>query len=170
MIEDLQDFLSIDSLMENYQPVSLTLAARNAADMLGESVARRNGSVEVADLPEANANISQVQLLFSNLISNAVKYNESKRPEVKIYPGEAGDDCVSVIVEDNGIGIPADKLATIFTPFERLHRQDQYSGSGLGLSIVKRVMQSHGGRVLVASEIGKGTQFTLQFPRVNNTH
>lgn len=164
LIEDLQDFLSIDSLMENYQPISLTLAARNAADMLGETVARQNGSVEVADLPEVNGNVSQLQLLFSNLISNAIKYNENKRPMVRIFAGEQNESGTSVVVEDNGIGIPQDKVATIFTPFERLHREDQYSGSGLGLSIVKRIMQSHAGRIQVTSTIGEGTRFILQFP------
>lgn len=164
LIEDLQDFLSIDSLMENYQPISLTLAARNAADMLGETVARKNGSVDVADLPKVSGNISQMQLIFSNLISNAIKYNDNKRPLVKIYSGEQNETGVSVIVEDNGIGIPPDKVTAIFAPFERLHREDQYSGSGLGLSIVKRIMQSHGGRIQVASTLGEGTRFILQFP------
>ena len=164
LIEDLQDFLSIDSLMENYQPILLTLAARNAADMLGETVARKNGSIEVDDLPKVNGNISQMQLLFSNLISNAIKYNDSKRPLVKIYSGEQNDTGVCVVVEDNGIGIPPDKVTAIFAPFERLHREDQYSGSGLGLSIVKRIMQSHGGRIQVASTLGEGTRFILQFP------
>lgn len=163
LIEDLQDFLSIDSLMENYQPISLTMAARNAADMLGETVARKNGSVEVADLPEVNGNVSQMQLLFSNLISNAIKYNDSTRPLVRIYSGEHNESGTSVIVEDNGIGIPADKVTAIFAPFERLHREDQYTGSGLGLSIVKRIMQSHGGRIQVTSTLGEGTRFNLQF-------
>lgn len=167
LIEDLQDFLSIDSLMENYLPISLTLAARNAADMLGETVAKRNGSVEVEPLPEVNGNISQIQLLFSNLITNAVKYNDSNRPLVRIYTGDQSDDGVRIVVEDNGIGIPEEKIATIFTPFERLHRQDQYSGSGLGLSIVKRIMQSHGGRVQVTSTPGQGTRFILLFPRIH---
>ncbi len=164
LIEDLQDFLSIDSLMETYPPISLTMAARNAADMLGETVARQNGSVEVADLPKINGNISQIQLLFSNLISNAIKYNDSKRPLVRIYCGKQDDTGVSVVIEDNGIGISPDKLTSIFTPFERLHREDQYSGSGLGLSIVKRIIQSHGGRIQVDSQLGEGTRFTLQFP------
>lgn len=164
LIEDLQDFLSIDSLIENYQPISLTLAARNAADMLGETIARQNGSIEVEDLPKVSGNISQMQLLFSNLISNAIKYNNSKRPLVKIYEGEQNETGVSVIVEDNGIGIPPDKVTSIFAPFERLHREDQYSGSGLGLSIVKRIMQSHGGRIQVTSNVGEGTRFILQFP------
>jgi two-component system sensor histidine kinase/response regulator len=164
LIEDLQDFLSIDSLMENYQPIPLTLAARNAADMLGETLARKNGSVEIADLPQINGNISQMQLLFSNLISNAIKYNDSKRPLVRIYSGEQNESGTYIVVEDNGIGIPPDKVTTIFTPFERLHREDQYSGSGLGLSIVKRIMQSHGGRIQVASTLGEGTRFILQFP------
>lgn len=165
LIEDLQDFLSIDSLSENYSAVPITLAARNAADMLGETVARRNGNIEVGDLPEVKGNLSQLQLLFSNLMSNAIKYNDSERPEVKVYCAESNGDSTKVIVEDNGIGIPADKIPTIFTPFERLHRNDQYPGSGLGLSIVKRVMQSHRGRIQVVSTPREGTRFILQFPK-----
>lgn len=165
LIEDLQDFLSIDSLLENYSPVPITLAARNAADMLGETMAKRNGSVQIEDLPSVVGNLSQLQLLFSNLISNAFKYNVDARPRIKIYSGLSADDFVSIIVEDNGIGIPADKISTIFTPFERLHRDDQYPGSGLGLSIVKRIVQSHRGRIRVESTPGIGTRFILEFPK-----
>lgn len=165
LIEDLQDFLSIDALLETYSEVSLHLAANNAADMLHEHLQRRNAVVNIADLPLIHGNLSQLQLLFSNLISNAIKYNKTSTPTVSIRPGEHTDLYYAVVVEDNGIGIPADKIETVFTPFERLHRADQYPGSGLGLSIVKRIVQSHHGKILVHSVVDQGTQFVIRFPR-----
>jgi len=164
LIEDLQDFLSIDSLSDTYSAVPVTLAARNAADMLGETVARKNGIIEVESLPEIKGNLSQLQLLFSNLLSNAIKYNQSERPYIKVS-AETNDDNITIVVEDNGIGIPADKLGSIFTPFERLHSKDLYPGSGLGLAIVKRVVKSHRGRIQVKSKVGEGTRVILQFPK-----
>ncbi len=165
LIEDLQDFLSIDVLSESYGEVSLNAAASNAADMLHENILRRNAEVEIAPLPQIHGNLSQLQLLFSNLVSNAIKYNDSGVPRVQIRATEGSVQYHTVIVEDNGIGIPPEKIETIFAPFERLHRADQYPGSGLGLSIVKRIVQSHGGKISVVSASGKGSQFILKFPR-----
>jgi two-component system sensor histidine kinase/response regulator len=165
LIEDLQDFLSIDVMMDNYSEVSLHLAAHNAADMLQETIQRRGAEVTIDQLPHIQGNLSQLQLLFSNLISNAIKYNDSSTPQIHIRTLEQDDQYCTAIVEDNGIGIPQDKIATIFSPFERLHRTDQYPGSGLGLSIVKRIVQSHHGKISVVSRPGQGSQFILKFPR-----
>jgi two-component system sensor histidine kinase/response regulator len=165
LIEDLQDFLSIDALMDNYTDVSLQLAAKNAGDMLQESIQKRGVELNIGELPHIQGNLSQLQLLFSNLINNAIKYNDSSTPQIHIRALEYDGQYDTAIVEDNGIGIPQDKIATIFTPFERLHRADQYPGSGLGLSIVKRIVQSHNGKISVVSSPGRGSQFILKFPR-----
>lgn len=164
LIEDLQDFLSIDVLQDNYTEVSLHVAANNAADMLLETIQRRGAEIRIAELPMIQGSLSQLQLLFSNLISNAIKYNDKATPEIHIRALEQDDQYYTVVVEDNGIGIPEDKIATIFTPFERLHRADQYPGSGLGLSIVKRIVQSHHGKISVVSQPGQGSQFLVKFP------
>lgn len=165
LIEDLQDFLSIDVLLDTYMDISLSLAANNAADMLQESILKRGAEVTVLELPQIQGNLSQLQLLFTNLISNAIKYNHSEHPKVTISAQESDAQFYTIVVEDNGIGIPQEKLSSIFTPFERLHRADQYPGSGLGLSIVKRIVQSHQGRISVTSREGEGSRFLLKFPR-----
>lgn len=165
LIEDLQDFLSIDVMLDNYTEVPLQVAAHNAADMLQELIERRGVEINIAELPHIQGNLSQLQLLFSNLISNAIKYNDSAIPKIQIRALEYDGQYDTALVEDNGIGIPSEKIATIFTPFERLHRADQYPGSGLGLSIVKRIVQSHNGKISVVSNPGEGSQFILKFPR-----
>src|SRR5688572_32940234 len=132
-------------MLDNYTEVPLQVAAHNAADMLQELIERRGVEINIADLPHIQGNLSQLQLLFSNLISNAIKYNDSAIPKIQIRALEYDGQYDTAMVEDNGIGIPSEKIATIFTPFERLHRADQYPGSGLGLSIVKRIVQSHNG-------------------------
>lgn len=164
LVEDLQDYLSLEVAPGQFHRVSLRAAANNAADMLGETIDTRNAVVNIGELPEINGNLAHLQLLFGNLISNGIKYNESETPQVDIYAENANDQHIWLLVRDNGIGINPAHLSKIFTPFERLHSKDQYPGTGLGLSIVKRIVQAHEGRMLVSSTEGEGTVFSLMFP------
>lgn len=165
LVDDLQDYLALDAAPANFTEFNLRVAVNNAVDMLGETIARRDAVVNVHPLPRIYGSPTQLQLLFSNLISNSIKYNDTPSPRVDIEVLEQTDDEVLIGVTDNGIGMPAKLLDRIFIPFERLHSKDDYPGSGLGLSIVKRIAQYHGGKISVASSIlGEGTRFCLCLP------
>jgi signal transduction histidine kinase len=97
--------------------------------------------------------------VFQNLISNAVKYSkESLAPEVNITSRESAAFW-EFSVQDNGIGMDADHFDKIFVIFQRLHTKDKFSGSGIGLAIVKKIIENLGGKIWVESELGKGTTF-----------
>ena len=119
-------------------------------------------------LPTVMCDATAMTEVFHNLISNAIKYNENPRPlveigcEEKLDPATGAGEYV-VHVRDNGMGIKPEYFEKIFQIFQRLHRDDE--GTGIGLTIVKRVIEWHGGRVWVESEFGKGTTFYFTLPK-----
>jgi two-component system, sensor histidine kinase and response regulator len=101
---------------------------------------------------------------LSNLVSNAVKFiAPDVRPQVRIAH-ETRDGWVRILVQDNGIGIPAEHHGRIFGAFEQLHDRGSFPGTGMGLAVVKEAMESMGGRVGLASEPGKGSCFWIELP------
>lgn len=164
LVDDLQDYLALDAAPASFTDFNLSVAVNNAVDMLGETVARRDAVINVHPLPRIYGSVTQMQLLFTNLISNSIKYNDKPSPVVNIEVIEQTEHEVLVSITDNGIGMPTKLLDRIFIPFERLHSKDDYPGSGLGLSIVKRIAQYHGGKITVTSTVGEGTRFCLRLP------
>lgn len=164
LVDDLQSYLALDAVPASFGPCDLTQSAHNAVDLLADTIDLSGVSIAISPLPAIVGSSVQMQLLFSNLIGNSVKYNHSETPCVSIYIAEQNDQQAVIAVRDNGIGIPAKLRERIFTPFERLHTKDEYPGSGLGLSIVRRIAQYHGGNIQVASEPGEGSTFLLRLP------
>jgi len=120
------------------------------------------------DLPRVVADPGAVSKCVENLVSNAVKYAGDKRwlaVRARVAPADSQPE-VQISIEDKGIGISAADLANIFEPFYRVQsvRDSQIRGVGLGLYLVKRLMEGMGGRVSVSSELGRGTFFVLHFP------
>jgi signal transduction histidine kinase len=114
------------------------------------------------DMPVLYCDLTRIREVFRNLISNALKYNESplKSVELGVLPHQPGDAETTFFVKDNGIGIPAEFGERIFAMFKRLHGRDAYGGgSGAGLAIVKRVIEQHGGRIWCEPAAGGGTVF-----------
>jgi light-regulated signal transduction histidine kinase (bacteriophytochrome) len=95
---------------------------------------------------------------FQNLIGNALKYRSGPQPEIRISAERSGDEWI-ISVADNGIGFDMAYAVRIFEMLQRLHSRDQYSGTGIGLAIVKRIVERHGGRIWAESEPGKGSTF-----------
>lgn len=119
------------------------------------------------DLPEIFADRVQLEVLIRNLVDNAIKYGRPERPVVEIgcQSDPQSDHHVILFVKDNGIGIPEEHQEKIFGLFQRLHGPGQYEGSGIGLALVKKAAEFHGGRIWVESEIGKGSTFFVSLPR-----
>lgn len=125
----------------------------------------KGATVEVEDaLPEVVADAPRVEQLFANLIGNALKFNESKRPFVKVGARGAEDGIATFFVRDNGIGIDPQHHERIFGMFQRLHGREDYEGTGAGLAIAKRVVEAVGGRIWVESELGAGATFLFTLP------
>jgi signal transduction histidine kinase len=114
-------------------------------------------------LPSLNADITAIGQVFSNLISNALKYAKPGRPARIVVGGETSNGLAHYWVRDNGAGIPASARPRLFQVFQRFH-PDLASGDGMGLAIVKRIVEHHGGRVWAESEEGVGTTFHVELP------
>jgi PAS domain S-box-containing protein len=112
----------------------------------------------VALLPEIRANKMQITQLLQNLVSNALKYNTSTVAEIEIGY-EENEDQWQFFVKDNGIGIEQKFLHKVFVIFQRLHNKNQFSGTGIGLAICKKIVERHGGTIWIQSEPGKGSTF-----------
>jgi PAS domain S-box-containing protein len=119
----------------------------------------------VGGLPRVLGDAAHVEQIFGNLISNALKFNESEQPAIAIGMEEENDREVTFYVRDNGIGIDPEHHDHIFGVFKRLHRREQYDGTGAGLAIVKRAAEALEGRVWVESQLGSGATFYVTLPR-----
>ena len=117
----------------------------------------------MGELPDVKGDQIQISQVFQNLISNAIKFNQNSPPVIKITAQEVNGDC-QFIVEDNGIGIPEKNLERIFMIFQRLHTREEYPGTGMGLTICKRIIDRHDGRIWVESEDGQGSKFYFTLP------
>lgn len=123
--------------------------------------------IEVSqEMPILEAPRIMLLQVFSNLISNAIKYNDKPEGYVKVSAVER-DDCFEFTVEDNGPGIAPEYHEKIFMIFQTLQSRDRFESTGIGLTIVKRILKARGGKVWVESEPGKGSRFIFSWPKLS---
>jgi light-regulated signal transduction histidine kinase (bacteriophytochrome) len=109
------------------------------------------------------ADSTQLVQVFQNLIINGIKFHSEKSPEVHISAENKAKEWV-FSVRDNGIGIDPQYSEKIFEVFKRLHKKEEYPGTGIGLAVCKKIVERHGGRIWVESELGKGSTFYFTLP------
>jgi PAS domain S-box-containing protein len=123
-----------------------------------DQIKEANASIKYNGLPKIYGDVVLINQLFQNLIGNAIKFRGEKKPEVKITSKRKNGEYI-FSVEDNGIGIKDEYAEKIFVIFQRLNSRDKYPGTGIGLSICKKIVERHGGKIWVESEPGKGAKF-----------
>jgi signal transduction histidine kinase len=165
LIDDLTDLLVLDRHALRLEPVDAGALARQALQDLHSAIERSGGEVMLDDdLPVVTGDPTLLRIVLQNLIANALKFvPQGARPLVRVAAARDRDS-VRLSVQDNGIGIPEDKQAAIFDMFLRLHSRKEYEGSGLGLSICRRIAELHGGQLDVQSSPGQGSCFTFRLP------
>lgn len=120
--------------------------------------------VRESDLPRIHGDRSQLVQLLQNLLSNAIKYRrQGVEPEIRVRAKRVGEEW-EFAVEDNGIGIPAEFSDHVFTIFQRLHKEREIPGTGIGLAVCRKIVERHGGRIWVESEPGEGSTFKFTLP------
>ncbi len=123
-----------------------------------DQIKETNATIKYNGLPKIYADVVLITQLFQNLIGNAIKFRGDKKPEIKVT-GKRRNGEYLFSVEDNGIGLKDEYAEKIFVIFQRLHSRDKYPGTGIGLSICKKIVERHGGKIWVESEPGKGSKF-----------
>lgn len=158
LVQDLLAFSRVGR--EGNQPklVDLNLVVQSALINLQNTVRESDAQVQYGRLPSIVGDHSQLAQLFQNLIGNAIKFRGNEPPRITISAEKEDREWV-FSVADNGIGISPEYAETIFVIFKRLHTREEYSGSGIGLAICKKVVEHHGGRIWVESQPGKGSTF-----------
>ena len=150
---------------------TLTIRPLDINQMVSEMVASRQfsieqagASVQVDSLPTCQGDEMQINQVFSNLLDNALKYLDPNRRGVILVCGQEDPDRVVYSIEDNGIGIAAQHQDSIYKVFHRLDPR-RGTGEGLGLSIVRRILERHGGKIWLESEVNEGSKFYLSLPK-----
>lgn len=171
LISGLLTFSRVTTKAQPLVPVDLCRISKEVLTDLEISIEQTGGKVEVGDLSTLEADPLQIRQLFQNLISNALKFHKKDdSPVVKIsgtfIPDNDHDqnNCYQVTVEDNGIGFDNKYAERIFGVFQRLHGRQEYEGTGIGLSVCKKIVERHGGTITAQSIPGQGSTFTVTLP------
>lgn len=163
MIKSLLAYAAVGSTLKIEDIPSITVL-REALENLEEKIASAGATISFDELPRVRADRTLLLLLFQNLISNAVKFCKGHAPAIRISARLEPKETVFTI-SDNGIGINREDQGKIFGLFNRLHNQDEFGGSGIGLATCQKIIERHGGRIWVESTPGVGSMFFFSLMR-----
>jgi light-regulated signal transduction histidine kinase (bacteriophytochrome) len=170
LIDDLLQFSRLGRQAITKVEVNVELLVREVVDEVlhTESLCAKGKPaprVDVGPLPEIYGDLTLLRQVWINLIGNAVKYSsKAQQPHIQIG-GSVGAEENQYFVRDNGVGFNMAYVEKLFGVFQRLHRNDEFAGTGVGLAIVQRVVQRHGGRVWAQGKIDDGAVFSFALPR-----
>jgi light-regulated signal transduction histidine kinase (bacteriophytochrome) len=164
LIDDLLAFSRVDTGGKEFVPVDMNALVAKTIHLLKIPIEEGDAKVVADPLPTIEADESQMVQVMQNLVANAIKFHGASPPEVRISATVGAGEWIFA-VQDNGIGLNLQYSDKIFQMFQRLHNRDQYPGTGVGLAIVKKIVERHGGRIWVESELGKGATFFFSIPR-----
>jgi len=160
VIADLLTFAGVNKTDNQTESVNLNEVVSEVLDHLQGVIRSKNVIIEKDELPVIQGQFSQMLQVFQNLISNGIKYQpEDNQPVIKIKVDKK-DTHWLFLVEDNGIGIDRQYEDKVFRIFQRLHNDEEYSGTGIGLPIVKKIIESSGGEIYFESQVGKEKKYT----------
>jgi len=159
-----RDVLSFSTISENitFQEVNIAEVINHVTEDLEMKIAEKKAIIQVGEIPSVLGHQSYLTQLFLNLISNALKFN-NKKPVILIK-GETIGNRVFIHITDNGIGMEKEEIPKIFEPFSRLNPKIEYEGTGIGLTICKRIVTLHNGKIVVESKPGQGSTITVDLP------
>lgn len=170
LIDDLLTYSRVTTKAEPFASVDLNAIITSVISDLEVRLEQSGGKIYLNDLPMLEADPTQMRQLFQNLISNALKFHRKEVPPlVKIaaravqHPSFSGG-AFEMRISDNGIGFDEKYLDRIFTIFQRLHGRFEYEGTGIGLAVVRKIVDRHGGHITATSRLGEGSTFIITLP------
>jgi light-regulated signal transduction histidine kinase (bacteriophytochrome) len=165
LVEALLAFSRIGTRGRLPEPTDLTVVARDATKTLSLAMTRAGAYVEIDSLPKVMADAAQIGQVFVNLIDNSIKFRGDRTPHIRIEAKPDGNQWI-IHVADNGIGIDTKFSERVFLLFQRLHDRETYDGIGIGLTLSRKIVERHGGRIWYESQPGRGTTFFFTLPAV----
>jgi light-regulated signal transduction histidine kinase (bacteriophytochrome) len=163
LIIDLLDYSRVTRKGKKFERVDMQSVVGQVFANLQQRIEESHAIITQDDLPVIEADESQIMRLFQNLIENALKFRSDTPPHVHISIHKEGDFYIFE-VSDNGIGIDLQYAEKIFQIFQRFNTSHKYSGTGVGLAICKRIVERHGGKIWLESEVGNGSKFIFTIP------
>lgn len=165
LIDDLLNLSRVTRKSKPFQSTDLAEVMEEVLFDLDLQIKEARGKVEVGPMMQIDTDPGQFRQLMHNLISNALKFHQpGQSPEIKVYTIPVDENNCVIKVEDHGIGIKAEYRDKIFDAFVRLHGKDAYPGTGIGLAIVKKIVERHKGTITILGREGEGTTFAVQLP------
>ena len=159
LINDLLAYSRIQTTGLTFEKIDCAKIMDIVLDNLQNTIAKSKAKISFdTELPVIKADKVQMVQLFQNLIDNSIKYKSTKAPKIRITAEKKGNVWLFSLT-DNGIGIAKEYAERIFVIFQRLHTREKYEGTGIGLSVCKKIVEHHGGKIWVESELGKGSTF-----------
>jgi len=165
LIDNLLQFSRTGRVEMLQEKMDMNQAVKETLTLLKESYAGRSIEWIIADLPAVRGDYALMRQVWTNLLENAVKYtrpSQDTRIEVRYY--EEKGECVFV-VSDNGVGFDMQYVHKLFGVFQRLHTQEEFAGTGIGLATVQRIIQRHGGRIWAEAKLNQGARFYFTIPK-----
>ncbi|MBI5475927.1 MAG: PAS domain S-box protein [Ignavibacteriales bacterium] len=165
LIDDLLLLSRVSRPTESFKDIYIGDVIRDIQTDMEFTIKQKNVQFSIPEqLPVVFGNDTQVRIVFRNLIGNAVKFNDKMSPAIEVKFQNAENNYYLFSIKDNGIGIDRDFYEKIFVIFQRLHRREEYEGTGAGLAIVKKIIELHQGKIWVESELGTGSTFYFTLP------
>lgn len=182
LVDDLLEYAHLGNTQGHHEQIDLNQKLSRILSDLELLIEEKNATIDIGPLPVVKGQRRQIQQLFQNLLSNALKYSRAgvpphvtitaniiKAEDLDIPHGATkGQRFHQIKVADNGIGFQPEDAEKIFQVFTRLHGKDEYAGTGIGLSIAKKVVENHNGYIYATGQPGKGAEFTILLPADEN--
>jgi PAS domain S-box-containing protein len=163
LIRDIRAYSKVTGNPSPFKNVNVEKTVQEAISDLEFQIQDTGATIQIGNLPSLEADPHLIHLLFQNLLSNALKYRNANKSVIKISSMEE-EGSLQITVKDNGIGFEEKYADLIFKPFKRLHKRNEYEGTGMGLAICRKIVERHGGTITARSTPGKGATFIIDLP------
>ena len=170
LIDDLLAFSRLGRKAVELSPIDMTDLAKSALEDLNASDSESRPHVKIASIPPAQGDRMLIRQVFINLLSNAAKYSRLKKEPVVEIGGTTKNGDNIYYVKDNGAGFDMKYADKLFGVFQRLHGQEEFEGTGVGLAIVQRIIHRHGGKVWAEAKVNEGATFYFTLPRKDDSN